>query len=90
MDFFEIRNIISDFFVNMLKSSGKIIELHKNEDRWVSKVEMIEESDYLRKLGKMDIIGVYEIEIGLDGGILGYKRLYMRERGDLTAEKGGE
>ena len=90
MDFFRVKNLVNEFFANEFKSSGKIVELKKKEDLWVARVEVIEESDYVRKLGKADIIGLYELEIGNEGEMLGFRRLLLRERGDLIADKRGE
>lgn len=84
MDFAQIKNIASEFVNENFKTVGKIIELQKGEDRWISKIEIIEESDYVRRLGKTDIIGLYEVEISFIGEIVGYKRLLVRERGDLN------
>ena len=87
MDFVQIKNVVSEFMNEIFKTTGKIVELQKNEDRWISKIEIIEESDYVRRLGKTDIIGVYEVEISLTGEVIGYKRLLLRERGDLSEDK---
>lgn len=82
--FIETRDIVQGFIKDNFKNNGKIIELQKKDDKWISDFEIIEESEYVRKLGKTDIIGLYEVEISLDGEILGYKRLVMRERSDMA------
>ncbi|RJR06520.1 hypothetical protein C4588_07670 [Candidatus Parcubacteria bacterium] len=87
MDFVQIKNVVSEFMNENFKTTGKIVELQKNEDRWISNIEIIEESDYVRRLGKTDIIGLYEVEISFTGEVLGYKRLLLRERGNLKADK---
>jgi len=83
-NFNKIRDIVHGFIKENFTISGKIIEIQKKDDKWVSNFEIIEESEYVRKLGKTDIIGLYEVEISLDGQILGYKRLIVRERSDIS------
>lgn len=87
MDFIQIKNAVSEFMVENFKTKGRIVELQKKEDNWISYIEIIEESDYVRKFGKTDIIGLYEVEISFTGEIMGYKRLLLRERSDLNADK---
>lgn len=83
LDFIQIRNVVIEFIKENFKNNGKIIELKKEEDKWLTNVEIIEEADYVRRLGKTDIIGLYEIEVSLSGEILGFKRILLRERSQL-------
>lgn len=85
MDFIQIKNIITGFISENFKTIGKIVELKKVEDGWTSKIEIIEESEYVRSLGKTDIIGLYEVHIGFEGEIIEFKRLLLRERSNLNA-----
>ena len=86
MDFVKIKDVVSEFINENFKTSGKIIEIQKNEDGWISKIETIEESEYVRSLGKSDIIGLYEVHINNAGEIIEYKRLLLRERSNLNTD----
>ena len=86
MNFVQIKNVVSEFMNENFKTTGKIVELQKNEDRWISKIEIIEESDYVRRFGKTDIIGLYEVHINNAGEIIEYKRLLLRERSNLNTD----
>ena len=85
MDFIQIKKVVTEFISVNFKTVGKIIELKKNEDGWISKIEIIEESEYVRSLGKSDIIGLYEVHISSDGEIVEFKRLLLRERSNINA-----
>lgn len=86
MDFIQIKKVVTEFVSTNFKTTGKLIELKKNEDGWTSKIEIIEESEYVRSLGKSDIIGLYQIHISSDGEIIEFKRLLLRERSTLNAD----
>lgn len=86
MNFVKIKDVVSEFINENFKTSGKIIEIQKNEDGWISKIETIEESEYVRSLGKSDIIGLYEVHINNTGEIIEYKRLLLRERSNLNTD----
>jgi hypothetical protein len=87
MDFIQIKKVVTDFISENFRNPGKIVKLQKDEDKWVSKIEVIEESEYVRKFGKTDIVGLYELEISLSGDVLGFKRLLLRERSDLNSNE---
>lgn len=82
--FIEIRDTVVNFIDNNFNISGRIVALQKKDDKWVCDFEIIEEAEYMRRFGKTEIIGLYEVEISLEGEIQGYKRLDVRERGDLN------
>jgi hypothetical protein len=86
MDFIQIRDTVFEFAKENFKTNGKIIELQKKETSWIAKIEVIEESDYMRKIAKTDVIGLYEVEIDFEGQIVGYRRYQMRERGTLNQD----
>lgn len=57
----------------------RVIGAGKTERGWQVVLEVLE-----RKAvpDLMDIIGRYEVELGADGGFLGYERKSLRKRGD--------
>lgn len=53
-------------------------------DGWQAVVEVIEEDEYMRRRGRKDLIGVYEIILNNNYVVSSYKRKELRERGTIT------
>jgi hypothetical protein len=90
MNFIQTKKKVLEFIKDNFSVSGKIIELKKKDDKWVSYFELIEEDDYVRKFGKTDLVGLYEVELNDEGEVLGYKRILIRERTDINSSQTGE
>ena len=88
MNFMQVKTVVNEFVTTNLSNLYKMVTLNKNESRWVARVEIIEEPDYLKKLGKGEIVGLYQIELDLEGEIIGYERVHLRERSDLEWNRG--
>jgi hypothetical protein len=87
MKFADVQKVVSEFINGNFKSPGKVIEIQKVEDGWLAKLEIIEESEYVRSLGKSDIIGLYEVHISDAGEVMEFKRLLLRERNNINSDK---
>ncbi|MEI8216510.1 MAG: gas vesicle protein GvpO [Eubacteriales bacterium] len=83
MEFIQIRDKVLEFISGNFSQTGKIIELVKKENKWVSHFEIIEESEYVRKFAKTDLVGLYEVELDDNGMVMGFKRMHLRERTDI-------
>lgn len=83
MLFHEARKIVLEFIKDNFDIDGKIVKLFNKDEKWIAHFEVIEEAEYMRKFGQTDIVGLYEVELDSVGEILGYKRVYTRERSDL-------
>jgi len=56
------------------------------QDGWRALVEVIEEDEYMRRRGRKDLIGVYEIVLDNDLGVRSYQRKELRERGTILRD----
>jgi hypothetical protein len=90
MNFIEIRNKVLEFIKENFNVSGKVIELKKKDEKWISYFEVIEEDEYVRKFGKTDIVGLYEVELDDDGQVMGFRQVHRRERTDLNSTRTAE
>jgi Gas vesicle synthesis protein GvpO. len=79
----EIVNEVMDFFTSFLKKEAHVIGVEKRESGWLVSVEVIEESEYMRRLALDDTVGLYEVEINNNKEILSYKRTALRERSEI-------
>lgn len=71
------------FFEDVLEKVGRVIEVNKNEDEWNLRVEVLEESEYMRRRGRGDLLAIYEVKVNSDLDITSYVRKSLRERESL-------
>lgn len=71
------------FFEDALEKVGRVIEVNKNKDGWNLRVEVLEESEYMRRRGRGDLLAIYEVKVDNDLNIASYIRKSMRERESL-------
>jgi hypothetical protein len=76
----EIVNKVMNFFTEFLNKEAHVIGVEKRESGWLVLVEVIEESEYMRRFALDDTVGLYEVVINENKEILSYKRTAMRER----------
>lgn len=82
-----IKYIIDKLTKNLVELFGKevkIIGLQRNQAGWIAHAEVIEEDEYMTMYARDQLIGTYEVKLDAAGEILGYKRIQMRERGDVA------
>lgn len=56
------------------------------EDGWKALVEIIEEDEYMRRRGRKDLIGVYEMILNNELKVISYQRKELRERGTILRD----
>lgn len=61
-----------------LKRAG-VVGVSREGDGWRIRVEMVEKRSIPEG---MDILGLYEVTLGADGGLQGFRRQGLRKRGD--------
>ncbi|MCG2675782.1 gas vesicle protein [bacterium] len=71
------------FFENTLEKVARVIEVSKASDGWDVRVEALEESEYMRKFGRGDLLGIYEVKVDKDLNVISYNRKGLRERASL-------
>jgi len=71
------------FFETVLEKTGRVIEVNKTGDDWLVVVEAVEESDYMRRFGRGDMLGIYEVKLDSNLNVISYTRKELRERSAL-------
>jgi hypothetical protein len=71
---------VKAFFEEVLGKAARVIALDSQPQGWRVMVEAVEDSDYLRRLGRSDLLGIYEVHINHNLEILSYTRKGLRER----------
>ena len=87
----EVSQTVAKFFEEVLGKTGRVITVEPNgEGGWRALVETMEESEYMRHLGKSDLLGLYEVHLDAHMGIVSYSRKGLKERTALeTLEASG-
>jgi len=75
------------FFEEVLRKSARVIEVDRAQDGcgWWALVEAVEESDFMRKYGRGDIMGLYEVNLDEDFQVASYSRRGLKERSAVTS-----
>jgi len=76
-------NVVLRFFDKNLHKPGEIIGVSKTEEGWRVEIEVVEESEYMRKHGRNDLMGVYAVNLNDNMEIIRYQRESTRERGKI-------
>jgi len=85
MSIADVTRTVLEFFEQVVGKSGKVVSVEGDGEGWRVLVESIEESDYLRRLGKSDILGLYEVHVDHNLQVISYTRTGLRERTALEA-----
>ena len=76
-----IPQTVTKFFEEVLDKSGRVIAVESDaEGGWRVLVETVEESEYMRRLGKSDMLGLYEVHLDTNLEIVSYNRKGLKER----------
>ncbi len=73
------------FFDKNLHKQGEIIGVCKTEEGWKIEIEVIEESEYMRRHGRNDLMAIYEVDLNENLDIMRYERKSIRERGKVDS-----
>ncbi|MFQ5915626.1 MAG: gas vesicle protein GvpO, partial [Nitrospinota bacterium] len=76
----KVTRAVVKFFEGVLEKTGRVIEVRPNGDGWTVLIETVEESEYTRKIGRGDMLALYEVNVGKDFEIADYCRKGLKER----------
>lgn len=79
----QVVTVTVAFFETVLEKTGRVIEVNKTSDDWLVVVEAVEESDYMRRFGRGEILGIYEVKIDSNLDVISYTRKELKERSSL-------
>ena len=76
------------FFAEVLHKSARVIEVDRAQEGpgWWALVETVEESEFMRKYGRGEMMGLYEVNLDEDFQVASYSRRGLRERSAVTSE----
>ena len=76
------------FFEDVLHRNARVIEVDRADDAsgWWALVETVEESEYMRKYGRGEMMGLYEVNLDEDFQIASYSRRGLKERTAVSSE----
>ena len=73
--------IVVRFFEEVLDKPGRLIAVEPDsEGGWRALVETVEESEYMRRLGRSEMMGLYEVQVDSELEIVSYNRKGLKER----------
>lgn len=77
----EVTQAVLQFFGEVLDKTGRVISVESDENGgWRVLVESVEESEYTRRLGRSDILGLYQVYVDNNLKIASYSRRSLRDR----------
>jgi len=77
----EVTQTVVNFFEEVLDKTGRVIAVESDgEGGWRVLIETVEESDYMSRLGRSHMLGLYEVHVDHNLEILSYTRKGLRER----------
>lgn len=80
-----MKTVLKFFNTDLHKRSGEIVGVSKTDEGWKVEIEVIEESEYMRKHGRNDLMALYEVNLSNELDVLGYARMSTRERGKVES-----
>ncbi len=81
----EVTQAVMSFFEQVLDKTGRVIAVDPDGDGWRVLFETVEESDYMSRLGKSHMLGLYEVHVDSTLEIVSYSRKGLKERTALAA-----
>ena len=78
----------SRFFEDVLQKTARVIEVDRAEegDGWWALLEAVEESEFMRKYGRGDMLGLYEVNLDKAFQVTSYSRRGLKERTAVTSD----
>jgi len=76
------------FFEEVLRKSARVIQVDRAEQGqgWCAVVEAVEESDFMRRYGRGDVLGLYQVNLDQDFQVTSYSRRGLKERSAVTSD----
>lgn len=83
----DIKDIVENAKKKLVELTGftspSVIGFNKEGETWRIIIEITEKPS---PASNLDVLGIYEVHLDVDGNLLGYKRKSMRKRGDIQRE----
>lgn len=76
----EVTQAAVKFFQEVMGKAGRVIAVEPDGEGQRVLVEVVEESEYVRRLGKSEILGVYEVHMDRNLNVTSYSRIGLRDR----------
>jgi len=76
----EVTQTVVSFFEEVLNKTGRVIAVESEGEGWRVLLETVEESDYMTRVGRSHMLGLYEVHVDQDVEIVSYTRKGLRER----------
>lgn len=76
----DVLKEVKNFFQENINPPLRITSTEKKENGWRVEIEVIEESDYMKRYGKDQLLGVYDVFINNDSEIESFERKSLRPR----------
>ena len=76
----EVTQTVVSFFEEALDKTGRVIAAESEGEGWRVLLETVEESDYMTRVGRSHMLGLYEVHVDQDVEIVSYTRKGLRER----------
>lgn len=84
MDVAKANKAVLRFFQEELEKTGRVIELQETPEGCMVLVETVEESDYMRRIARDDMVAVYEVKLNQNFEVTAYRRKSMRVRSEVA------
>nr|WP_120191651.1 gas vesicle protein GvpO [Sinobaca qinghaiensis] len=76
----ELLQKVTTFFENYVLPPFKITSVINHDEGWDVEVEVIEESEYMKKYAKDQLLGVYEAKLDKNKEVVSFQRVSLRPR----------
>ncbi|MEW6623876.1 MAG: gas vesicle protein GvpO [Bacillota bacterium] len=86
----EVISKTLSFFERIYNREAHITGVSPENDGWLINVEIVEEDDYMRKRGRREVVGIYDVMIDGNLKVISFKRTGLKERGTITPKDTGE
>jgi len=81
---------VQNFSTKTFSKPCKVITVKKDEEEWVSLMEMIVEDEEMRRYGRTPIVGLWEVRLDNDNNVTSFERKGLREVTSLLEYGTGE
>jgi len=80
---------VARFFEEVHGKVGRVIAVEPDgQGGWRALVETMEESEYMRHLGRSDVLGLYQVHLDSELEIVSFSRKGLKERTALETSVG--
>jgi len=88
MNIEKLISTVTAFFARVLNKPGEVVGVTKEDEGWKVYIEVAEETEYMRKTARDDLLAIYEVTVDDNQEIIGFERRSMRARGSTTIPEG--